>query len=38
VDVVVRGGRAFSGGVAARVVGIVGADVTGCHGPSIAVP
>jgi hypothetical protein len=38
VDVVVRGGRAFSGGVAARVVGIVGADVTGYRGPSVVVP
>jgi hypothetical protein len=38
VVVVVHGGRAFSGGAAARVVGDVGADVTGHRGPSIAAP
>jgi hypothetical protein len=35
---VVRSGRAFSGGTAARVVDDVGADVTGRRGPSVAVP
>jgi hypothetical protein len=35
---VMCGGRAFSGGAAARVVGDVGADVTGRRGPSVAVP
>jgi hypothetical protein len=36
VVVIMHGGRAFSGGAAARVVGDVGADVTGCSGPSVA--
>jgi hypothetical protein len=38
--VVVRYGRAFSGGAAARVVGDMGggAAVTGRHGPSVAAP
>jgi hypothetical protein len=35
VAVVVRCGRAFSGGTTARVVGDVGADVTGRRGPSV---
>jgi hypothetical protein len=34
--VIVHVGRAFSGGAAARVVGDVGADMTGCRGPSVA--
>jgi hypothetical protein len=34
----VRHGRAFSGDATARVVGDVGADVTGCRGPSVAAP
>jgi hypothetical protein len=38
VAAVVRGGRAFSGGATARVVGVVGADVTGRRGPSVATP
>jgi hypothetical protein len=38
VAVIVRGGRAFSGGAAARVVATWGADVTGCRGPSVAAP
>jgi hypothetical protein len=36
--VIMRGGRAFSGGGAARVLGDVGADVTGRHDPSVVVP
>jgi hypothetical protein len=36
--VVMRCGRAFSGGATARMVGDVGADVTGHCGPSVAVP
>jgi hypothetical protein len=36
VAVIVRGGRAFSGGAAARVLGDMGADVTGRRGPSAA--
>jgi hypothetical protein len=37
--VVVRYGRAFSGGAAALVVGDMGgAAVTGRHGPSVAAP
>jgi hypothetical protein len=35
---VVRGGRAFSVGATARIVGDMGADVTGRRGPSIAAP
>jgi hypothetical protein len=35
---IVRCGRAFSGGATAHVVGDVGADVTGRHGPSVAAP
>jgi hypothetical protein len=38
VAVVMRGGRIFSGGATAHVVGDVGADVTGRHGPSVAAP
>jgi hypothetical protein len=38
VAAVVRRGRAFSGGVATRGVGDVGADVTGRRGPSVAAP
>jgi hypothetical protein len=38
VAAVVRGGRVFSGGATARVVGDVGMDVTGRRGPSVAVP
>jgi hypothetical protein len=38
VDVVLCGGRAFSGGAAARVVGDVGADVTGRSVPSVVAP
>jgi hypothetical protein len=38
VAAVVRHGRAFSGGATARVVGDVGADVTGLRSPSIAAP
>jgi hypothetical protein len=34
--VIVRGGRAFSGGTAASVVGDVGVDVTRHRGPSVA--
>jgi hypothetical protein len=34
--VVVRGRRTFSGGTAARAVGDVGADMTGCCGASVA--
>jgi hypothetical protein len=37
VAMIMRGGHAFSGGVAARVVGDVGADVTGRRGPSVVV-
>jgi hypothetical protein len=36
VAVIMRGGRAFSGGAAACAVGDVGADVTGHRGPSVA--
>jgi hypothetical protein len=36
VAVVVRGGRAFSGGTPVRVVGDVGADVTGRRDPLVA--
>jgi hypothetical protein len=36
VAVIVRGRRTFSGGAAVRVVGDVGADVTGRRGPSAA--
>jgi hypothetical protein len=35
---VVRCERAFSGGTTARVVGDVGADVTGRRSPSVAAP
>jgi hypothetical protein len=35
---VVRRGRTFSGDAAARVVGDVGADVTGRRGSSVAAP
>jgi hypothetical protein len=38
VVVVVSYGRAFSGDATARVVGDVGADVTGCHGSSVVAP
>jgi hypothetical protein len=38
VAVIMHGGRALSGSVAARVVGNVGADVTGRRGPSVVVP
>jgi hypothetical protein len=38
VAVVVHGRRAFSGGAAARVVGVVGADVTSRRDPSVAAP
>jgi uncharacterized protein (DUF39 family) len=38
VAVVVRNRRAFLGGSAAIVVGVVGADVMGRHGPSVAAP
>jgi hypothetical protein len=39
VAAVVRCRRAFSGGVATRVVGDVGGrDVTGRRGPSVAAP
>jgi hypothetical protein len=38
VAVIVRGGRAFSGGAATRIVDDVGADMTGRHGPSVIVP
>jgi hypothetical protein len=39
VAVIVRGGRAFSDGATARVVGDVGGgDVTGRRGPSIVTP
>jgi hypothetical protein len=38
VAAVVRCGRAFSGGVATRGVGDVGADVTSRSGPSVAAP
>jgi hypothetical protein len=41
VAAVVCGGRAFSGGAAARVVGDMGGggvDVTGRRGPSVAAP
>jgi hypothetical protein len=36
VAAVMRRGCAFSGGATARVVGDVGADVTGHRGPSVA--
>jgi hypothetical protein len=38
VAVAVRCGRAFSGGTIARVVGDMGADVTGRRGPSVVAP
>jgi hypothetical protein len=38
VAAVVRCGRAFSGSATTRIVGNVGADVTGCRGPSVAAP
>jgi hypothetical protein len=38
VAVVVRCGRAFSGGATVRVVGEVGADVTGRRGPTVVAP
>jgi hypothetical protein len=38
VTAVVRGGRAFSGSATARIVDDVGADMTGCRGPSVTVP
>jgi hypothetical protein len=38
VAAVVRRRRAFSGVTTARVVGDVGADVTGRRGPSVAAP
>jgi hypothetical protein len=38
VAVIVRGGRAFSGGATACVVGDVGADVMGRCSPSVAAP
>jgi hypothetical protein len=38
VAAVVRCGRAFSGGATARVVGDMGADVTGRRGPLVATP
>jgi hypothetical protein len=34
---IVRGGCAFSGGAAARVMDDMGADVTGRRGPSVIV-
>jgi hypothetical protein len=38
VAAVVRDEGAFSSGATARVVGDVGADATGRHGPSVAAP
>jgi hypothetical protein len=38
VTAVVCGGRAFSGGATACGVDDVGADATGCRGPSITAP
>jgi hypothetical protein len=38
VDAVVRRGCAFSGDATARVVGDVGADVTGHRGSSVSAP
>jgi hypothetical protein len=35
---VMRRGRAFSGGAAARKAGDVGVDVTGRRGPSVVAP
>jgi hypothetical protein len=38
VAAVVRRERAFSGGATARVVGDVGADMTGRRGPLVVAP